>query len=245
MLSMPAGALPALAHSRHVAVLPVFRCLSAVILLSCAATVPPERSYAQSAPAKPTGFTVADGNTQEIGLRWTGPGRPRRLPNGNIAIPAADYRYVLFGEWTDMAGKRPQIQDAISFTGLVTNNRESTISRIRAVNDNWIQPRIFSEETGTNPTVKRPIQADRVARDPPAHGKATLSWNEADYINIWGWDYRQKESGGSYGSWKPIPGSDASTITHTVIDGLENGTEHTFRFEDRIIPLAVRGPYFR
>ena len=216
---MLAGALSALAHSRHIAILPVFRWISAVVLLLCAATVSPDRSYAQSAPAQPTGLSAEDGNTQ-VRLRWTGPDDP--------TITHWQYAYKLsagsYPAWTDMPGSGSATR-RFTVTGL-QNNRTYKF-KIRAVNDVGSGPE-SDEKTGDpypavpeKPATFRAIPGDR---------KALLIWDDADDVSIGGWEYRQKESGGSDGSWQFIPGSDASTTTYTVT-GLENGTEYTFQIQ--------------
>ena len=57
----------------------------------------------------------------------------------------------------------------------------------------------------------------------PGDRKVVLMWDHADDISIQGWEFRQKEADGRYGSWAAVPGSGADTTTHTVRD-LENGT---------------------
>ena len=214
MFSKPAGpALP-----RRAANLQCWRLVSAAVLLACAAVAMPDGAGAQTAPAKPTGFTVIDGY-REIGLRWTGP--------DDSTITKWQYKYKLdadtsYGEWTDMEGSGPDTRRYV-VTGLANNKFYDF--RMRAVNNTGNSPQ-SSEKTGEtygfSPNKPTGLQALS------GNGKVTLTWNEADYISIQGWDYRQKESSGSYGSWKPIPGSGADTTTH-IIDGLENGTEYAFR----------------
>ncbi len=106
--------------------------MSTALLLVCAAATPADRSFAQSAPAKPTGLTAEDGNTQ-VRLRWTGP--------QDSTITLWQYSWKLeplslqdtasFGPWTDM----PESDSATrryTVTGL-TNNRTYKF-KIRAVN---------------------------------------------------------------------------------------------------------------
>ncbi len=214
MFSKPGGlALPRLA-----AISQCWRCASITALLVCAVVAMPGAVGAQTAPAKPTGFTVVDGY-KEIGLRWTGP--------DDATITKWQYKYKLnadisYGEWMDMEGSGPNTRRHI-VTGLA-NNKFYDFT-IRAVNDTGNSPPT-SENTGESygfsPNKPTGLQVA------PGSGAITLTWDEADYISIQIWDYRQKESGGSYGSWDPIPSSGAYTTTH-IVDGLENGTEYTFQ----------------
>ena len=55
-------------------------------------------------------------------------------------------------------------------------------------------------------------------------------WDHADDVSIQGWEFRQKEADGRYGSWAAVPGSGADTTTHTVRD-LENGTGYVFQIQ--------------
>ena len=60
------------------------------------------------------------------------------------------------------------------------------------------------------------------------NAQVTLSWNNPDNATITKWQVQQKQADGSYGAWVDIPGSTASTVSHTVT-GLTNGTAYSFR----------------
>ena len=75
LLSKPARATAPLAEARRPAIPQCRRWLSVAVLLVGAAAVSADRACAQSAPAKPTGLTAEDGNTQ-VRLRWSGPSDP-------------------------------------------------------------------------------------------------------------------------------------------------------------------------
>ena len=59
-------------------------------------------------------------------------------------------------------------------------------------------------------------------------GRVVLSWTNPNNAAITRWEYQRNENGGTYGSWTPIPGSGASTTTHTFT-GLNAGTLYGFR----------------
>ena len=58
--------------------------------------------------------------------------------------------------------------------------------------------------------------------------QAALPWDNPSDTAITKYQYRQKEEDGAFGTWKNIPGSGASTISHTVT-GLTANTAHTFQ----------------
>ena len=60
------------------------------------------------------------------------------------------------------------------------------------------------------------------------NAQVTLSWNNPDNATISKWQYQQKQGDGGYGAWVDVPGSTASTTSHTVT-GLSNGTAYSFR----------------
>ncbi len=64
--------------------------------------------------------------------------------------------------------------------------------------------------------------------------RVVLSWSGTGSAGstITGWQYRQREGDGGYGSWTDIADSTAATATHTVT-GLSNGISH--RFEVRAV----------
>ena len=49
-----------------------------------------------------------------------------------------------------------------------------------------------------------------------ANNKAQLTWDDPGDARITGWDYRQKAGAAAWGSWQQIPGSSATTVTHSV-----------------------------
>ena len=55
-----------------------------------------------------------------------------------------------------------------------------------------------------------------------------LAWSDPGDDSITAWQFRQQRVGRSWGVWRTIAGSDASTTRHEV-DGLANGVEYGFR----------------
>ena len=70
-------------------------------------------------------------------------------------------------------------------------------------------------------------------------GAVELSWNDPRDPVITIWQYRQQAGSGSWGVWRNVPGSTASTTTHTV-SGLS--AEETYRFQVRAIIPGGRWP---
>ena len=111
----------------------------------------------------------------------------------------------------------------VAITGLV--NGASYTFQVRAVNA--FGP---GAETDSNPAT--PVGAPTAGElgADPGDGQVTLSWapGSSGGSAVTKWQYRQSESGGGYGVWTDIDGSDASTSSHTVT-GLSNGTAYTFQ----------------
>ena len=219
MLSKPARATAPLAEARRPAIRRCRRWLSVAVLLVGAAAVSADRSCAQSAPAKPTGLTAEDGNTQ-VRLRWSGPSDP--------TITHWQYAWKLstgsYPDWADVPGSGSATR-RYTVTGLA-NNRTYKF-KIRAVNATG-PGRESDEATGepypafpAKPAGFQALSGDR---------KVVLIWDHADDVSIQGWEFRQKEADGRYGSWAAVPGSGADTTTHTVRD-LENGTGYVFQIQ--------------
>ena len=82
--------------------------------------------------------------------------------------------------------------------------------------------------TGTamvrGPTPAQPTGVTVVAGD----GQVTLEWTDPGDASITSYEVRQREGDGEFGDWGEIPGSGASTSSHTV-SGLTNGTEYGFQ----------------
>ena len=219
MLSKPARATAPLAETRRPAIRRCRRWLSVAVLLVGAAAISADRSCAQSAPAKPTGLTAEDGNTQ-VRLRWSGPSDP--------TITHWQYAWKLsagsYDAWVDMPGSGSATR-RYTVTGLA-NNRTYRF-KIRAVNATG--PGRESDEATGEPYPAFPAKPAGF-QALPGDRKVVLIWDHADDVSIQGWEFRQKEANGRYGSWAAVPGSGAGTTTHTVRD-LENGTGYVFQIQ--------------
>ncbi len=193
--------------------------MPAVILLVCAAAVSADRSFAQSAPAKPTGLSTEDGNTQ-VRLRWSGPSDPT-ITHWQYAYQPSAGSYTV---WADMTGSGSATR-RYTVTGLA-NNRTYKF-KIRAVNA--AGPGRESDEATGEPY---PAFPEKPAGFQALSGdrRAVLIWDHPDDVSIQGWEFRRKKADERYGSWAAIPGSDADTTTHTVL-GLENGTGYVFQIQ--------------
>ena len=55
-----------------------------------------------------------------------------------------------------------------------------------------------------------------------------LGWANPGDSSITHYQYQQKEADGPFGQWTDVPGSDATTTTHTA-PGLTNGVTYAFR----------------
>ncbi len=197
--------------------------MSAALLLSCMAAASPDRSNAETVPAKPTGFTTEDGNTQ-VRLRWTGPADPTitAWQYAQALTPLSSGGSVSFDDWVDMPDSGPATR-RYTVTGL-TNNRTYKF-KIRAINAAGAGP--ASDDRTADPYPAAPGKPEGF-QAVSGNRKADLSWNDADDASIQGWEYRRKDSGDPFGRWLAVPGSHASTTKHTVT-GLRNGTEYTFQ----------------
>ncbi len=195
---------------------------AAALLLTCVAAALPDRSDAQTVPAKPSGFTTEDGNTQ-VRLRWTGP-NDRTITAWQYSygsVPGSSEETVAFSDWTNMAGSGP-LTRRYSVAGL-TNNRAYKF-KIRAVNA--VGPGPESDEQTAEPYPAAPDKPENF-RAIAGHERILLQWSDADDVSIQGWEYRQKTAGGTAGSWLRMPGSNSGTTAYSVT-GLENGIEYSF-----------------
>ena len=199
--------------------------MPAAVLLVCAAAAPADRCFAQSAPAKPTGLTVEDGNTQ-VRLRWLGPNDPTitHWQYARKLEPLSSQGTASFGPWTEIPGSGSATRRHTAI-GLL-NNRTYRF-KVRAVNA--VGPGRESDEATGEPYPAYPAKPAGF-RALPGDRKVLLIWDHADDVSIQGWEFRQKEADGRYGSWAAVPGSDADTTSHTVGD-LENGTGYVFQIQ--------------
>ncbi|MDE0471757.1 MAG: fibronectin type III domain-containing protein [Ekhidna sp.] len=167
--------------------------------------------------AKPAGLTATAGDEQ-VTLNWDDP--------SNSEITSYQFQQKEgsddYEEWMVISGS-----DATTTTHTVsglTNGTEYTF-RIRAVAGSVVNG-VESAEKAATPVAApvKPTNFMATAGD----GEVTLSWTDPSNSDITSYQYRQKAGTGNYGNWTTIPGSGATTTTHTV-SGLTNGTKYTFR----------------
>ncbi len=75
---------------------------------------------------------------------------------------------------------------------------------------------------GTRPAKPAGVKAEARSK------RVILKWSDPDNDSITKWQYQQKRGTGSYGVWRDIARSDATTVTHTVT-GLGNGSVYGFK----------------
>ena len=202
-------------------------------------------------PAKPEGFTATAGpGSGQVTLSWDDP--------GNSAITSYSYRVRTggaFGPWALIPGSDADTT-TYTVTGL-TNGTEYGF-RIRAdIGTTLGQASSIQTATPADPMPSTPVDpppatptdpppatpvdpmpstpVDPMPAKPegftatagPGSGQVTLSWDDPDNSAITRYSYRVR-TGGAFGPWALIPGSDADTTTYTVT-GLTNGTEYGFR----------------
>ncbi len=165
-------------------------------------------------PSKPTGVT-ATGGTRQVTLSWTDP--------SEATITHWEYQRKTgtgsYGSWIAIPGS-----SATTTTYTVTGLSDSTTYafRVWAVNPTRWGP--ASDEVTAMTVPAKPAGASATA----GAQRVILAWADPGDATITRWEYQQKQGGGSYGSWTPIPGSGATTTTYTV-RGLLAETAYGFR----------------
>ena len=168
-------------------------------------------------PTAPTGLGATAGDTQ-ITLGWEDPDNP--------AITHFQYQQAennrAYGAWFDVPGS-----DATTVTHIVwgLSNDTAYAFRVRAVN--IAGAGLPSESASATPALGTPAQPTGLGAT-GGDAQATLGWDDPDNSSISGYEYQQAEGGGEYGAWFDVPGSDATTTTHTVTS-LTNDTAYVFR----------------
>ena len=169
------------------------------------------------APSKPT-WLIATGRHEEMFLRWAAP--------GNATITTWQYRQKIgtgsYGDWTDMADSDAATRN-YSVTGLI--NGTAYRFRVRALNSSGVGAESDEAFGVAQPAFpKTPLGFTASARNKAVH----LSWDDPNNTSLTKWQYQQKADGGSYGSWKDIANSSATTTSY-IVTGLVNGTAYTFK----------------
>ena len=168
-------------------------------------------------PAAPTGLVAVTGDRQ-VRLGWS-------YPSDSSSITGFQYQQKTGGDfgddWTDITGSTAGTTSHI-VTGL-TNETEYTFA-VRAVNVTIAGAR--AEAPGATPAAagERPAKPTNFSAAQTGVGQVELRWNAAQQpLTVTGYEYT--DDGGS--DWKPVSGSDSSTVSYTVPDLIED-TTYTF-----------------
>ena len=192
-----------------------------------------------TAVARPTGLTATAGNT-EITLTWTDP--------GNAAILFYEYQQkegsAAFGDWTEIPGSTATTT-SYRLTGLSNGTTYSYRIRARTTREN-VEPSLASAAVTATPQGAPP--AAPVLTATPRNEGVTLSWPNPLDASIQRWEYQYKTGTEVYPPWQtarerdeescetsssslcnpPYLSTNGATLRFSV-DGLTNGTPHTFR----------------
>ena len=199
---------------------------------STAATATP----VATARARPTGLKATAGNTQ-VTLTWTDP--------GDATITFYEYQQkeglAAVGPWTAIPGSSATTK-SYRLTGL--DNGTAYVYRIRAGRGPVTS--LASDAVTVTPQGAPP--AAPVLTATPHHGSVTLSWPNPGDPTIREYEYQYKVGSGVYQPWRTArrrtvsecgaetigdcapPYFDTRSATLEIgVDGLANGTPHTFR----------------
>ena len=177
-------------------------------------------------PAAPTGLRATAGNAQ-ITLTWDNPDNPT-ITRWQVQRKQGDGAY---GAWVDVPDSNANTT-TYTVTGLTNGTLYSF--RIRAVNA--AGPGAPSNEVTATPLQPplKPTGLTATAGD----AQVTLTWTGPTDATITRWQVQQKQGDGSYGAWRDVPDSNASTTSYTVTD-LTNGMAYGFRI--RAVNAAGNG----
>ncbi len=182
-----------------------------------------------AAPAKPKGLSATAGDGRVL-LQWSDP--------NDTSITGWQYQQRLpDATWGQDWNPIPDSgAGTTSHTVSDLTNGVAHVFRIRAVNASDAGP--VSEEVAATPLAvpTKPTGLTAAAGD----GQVTLQWTAPDNASITGWQYQHRLSGEDWSEdWNAIPGSPASTTSHTV-SGLANGKSYSFRI--RAVNAGGLGP---
>ena len=172
----------------------------------------------KAAPAKPTGLTATVG-TGTVALSWTNP--------SDSGITGYQVRYKTstesdYGEWGNITNS-----DASTTSHTAENLEAGTTYKfqIRAVNSAGRGETSDAVTAVMAPAAPTGLQA--VAK----HQSVALSWTDPNDSSITEYEYRQKTTGGSYGSWTDMTSTVCgdTVTTSCTIGSLTNGTGYTFK----------------
>ncbi len=178
-------------------------------------------TFTLSEPA-PTNFSVSLGYPSDIGTATaSGKGRdpcdPPLLPKDtDVCLPN--------GVIVPIAEGQTQGTKVVRILGDTRDEPDETINLI-GYEDGWATGRLTltirdDDEAGSSTRPAKPTGFTAVQGS--GNGQAVLSWTNPNDASITRWRYSQD------GAWRNVPGSSATTITHTVT-GLSTGTAYAFK----------------
>ena len=187
--------------------------------------------YARTGPAAPAGLSAQAGNRQ-VTLSWTNP--------NNAEISGYQYRQSTDGgtnwspDWTDIPGSGAS---TTSYTVGSLNNGQAYTFQVRAVADQGATPGSASASVSATPV--GPPAAPAGLRATPGDGQIKLTWTDPGNAQITQYQIRSHISGGPWGPWSIVGGSDATTTSDTL-SSLTNGK--TYSVQIRAVAGSVNGP---
>ena len=187
--------------------------------------------YARTGPAAPAGLSAQAGNRQ-VTLSWTNP--------NNAEISGYQYRQSTDGgtnwspDWTNIPGSDAS---TTSYTVGSLSNGQAYTFQVRAVADQGATPGSASASVSATPV--GPPAVPTGLRATPGDGQIKLTWTDPGNAQITQYQIRSHISGGPWGPWSIVGGSDATTTSDTL-SGLTNGK--TYSVQIRAVAGSVNGP---
>ena len=192
---------------------------------------------APNGPAAPTGFTATPGpGSGQVTLRWTASDDSRITSyqwDNWRGTPGA------WGGWRNFSPGAGPGATGGRISGLVNGDQYGFRVRARA---GALEGAASDAATATplaNPPLPKPTGLTATAGD----GQVVLSWDNLRDSRITRYQFRARESGGSWQNWISIGGSNANTTTYTVtgllgLISLINGTTYDFQIRARNTALT-------
>ncbi len=187
-------------------------------------------------PAAPTGLTAAPGpGSGQVTLRWTA------SDDSRITSYQWDNWRGTPGNWGGWRNFSPGAGPGATggrISGLVNGDQYGFRIRARA---GALQGAASDAATAT-PLANPPLPKPTGLTATPGDGQVVLSWDNLRDSRITRYQFRARESGGSWQDWISIGGSNANTTTYTVtgllgLISLINGTTYDFQIRARNIAL--------
>ncbi len=187
-------------------------------------------------PAAPTGLTAAPGpGSGQVTLRWTA------SDDSRITSYQWDNWRGTPGNWGGWRNFSPGAGPGATggrISGLVNGDQYGFRVRARA---GALQGAASDAATAT-PLANPPLPKPTGLTATPGDGQVVLSWDNLRDSRITRYQFRARESGGSWQDWISIGGSNANTTTYTVtgllgLISLINGTTYDFQIRARNIAL--------